>query len=96
MSKSNPNGTIKRSDIIMVGSHKYVVHKITRKTVELLPIDLLLETDKKIDLVPKLVMPIENIPEYTKVDSHELLCLLNQKNPLIIEALRYYLENETD
>jgi hypothetical protein len=93
LANNTSSEAIERADIIVVGNHKYVIHKITRKNIELLPIDLLLESDESIDLIPKLTISQESLSSYTKVDNYELLYLLNQKNPLIVEALSYFLEN---
>jgi len=86
-------GNLKKSDIIIIGKYKYLIYKITKKMVDLLPIDELFEEEGSVELIPKLSVATESIDNYTKLDSYEILCLLNQTNPLIVESLEYFLEN---
>lgn len=88
--------TLRKFDLIQVGKYKYIVFDIKRNTVDLLPIDNLLDNDKPIDMIPMFSFEKKTISSHIKIDSNEFFYLLNQTNPLVIEALKSFLENEKE
>jgi len=88
------NDKLNKLDIILINEYKYIVYRVTRKSVELLPISNLLGRERPIDVIPKISIDIDSLGPYEKIDRYEILYLLNQTNPLIIESLEYFFENE--
>ena len=86
--------TLKRFDIIKVDKSKYIVYELTKTLAYLLPIDFILENSKPAELVPQFLVSRKSLAGYEKLDSDELLYLINQKNPLIVEALENFLNEE--
>jgi hypothetical protein len=84
--------TLKKHDVVRVGKYKYVVYKFGRSSVDLIPIDVMLDGDEPVPVVPKMTVDKNLLVKHEKLDSIELLFLLNQTNPLIREVLEDYLE----
>jgi hypothetical protein len=86
---------LKKNEIIKIGDYKYVVYKFGKDSVELIPIDTMLDGTEESSLVPKIKVRKTNIKKYQKMDNYELLYLVNQKNPLIKEVIYSFLEKES-
>ena len=94
MVKKKKTGKFGKSDIVLIGKHKYLVYSVNSKMAEILPLDSFSKNVEKLSIVPKMTISTKDLNTYTKVDSFELYCLLNEKNPLLLETLEYFLENE--
>lgn len=86
---------LKKNEIIKIGQHKYVVYKFGRESVELIPIDLMLQGEEESSLVPKIKVKKVLLTKYQKMDNYELLWLVNQKNPLIKEVVCDFLDKQS-
>lgn len=82
---------LKKNEIIKIGKYKYVVYKLGKDSVELLPIDEMLESKDISPIIPKIKVGKEYLKTYQKMDNYELLWLLNQPNPLIREVIESFL-----
>jgi hypothetical protein len=47
------------------------------------------------DFIPKISICKDILINYEKLDSFEILCLLNQSNPLVKEMLELFLDRES-
>jgi hypothetical protein len=85
---------LKRNDILKIGKYKYVVYKIGKKQIELLPIDEMLSKNSGVDFVPNIRISKEKINPHQKLDNFELFLLINQKNPLIRQVVERFLDSK--
>jgi len=92
--RRNPKKELKRSDIIKVGNHKYLIFSKEKDGLEVLPIDLLFELDEPVDVIPKMKISYDSLTNYQKTDKNEIFYLINQKNPLIKRALKNFFKDE--
>lgn len=84
--------TLKKHDVVRIGKYKYVVYKFGKLSIDLIPIDTMLDEDEPTLVVPKITVDKNLLTKHEKLDSIELLFLLNQTNPLIRKVVEDYLE----
>ncbi len=88
--------SLKKTDLIKIGDYKYLIYKCRKDSFEILPIDKMLNgSDAISDFIPKISICKDILINYEKLDSFEILCLLNQSNPLVKEMLELFLDRES-
>lgn len=85
----------KKSDLIKINNHKYIIYAVGYKFTTLLPINILLSSSESIELVPRIEVLTNQLTEdMLIVDKSELLYLANQNNQYIKEMLEVYLNEK--
>ena len=85
---------LKKSNVIEIDGYKFIIHKVSKEYVEVLPITHLDDPSCNSGLIPRMKVMKVNLSHYKKLDDIELLYLVNVRSPLVIEAIEYFLENE--
>lgn len=93
--RNTKKNNLKRADFILIGNYKYLVYKTNKKSVELLPINYLMDTEGIVEMIPRMKVDYTALENYKKIDNNELYLLINQTNPLIQELLEIMFENES-
>jgi hypothetical protein len=86
--------SLKKNDVLKIGRYKYIVYKISKGNIDLLPMNPMLESDHPLDFIPKIRAEVCKLKNHEVVDNYELFYLLNQKSPLVKEVLNSFFENE--
>jgi hypothetical protein len=78
---------INQYDVIDICDRKYLVVKIGKKSAEIFPIDDFLNGIDEYRGVLKMCVNKDVIKMSVKSDEEEILCLINENNPIIRQAL---------
>ena len=78
---------IEQYDLIMLNDQKFLITKIGKTQVDIFPIDIFLEDDIEDKLILKLSVEHSIVNQSQKLDSCDLLYLINESNPIIKRAL---------
>ena len=87
---------LKKTNLIKIGQNKYLIYRCKKESFEIVPIDGFLDNSKySTDFVPIINISKNNIISYERLDDYEILCLVNQKNPLIKGLVEKFLDNQS-
>lgn len=89
---NNIKKSLKRYEIIKLGSQKYLVWMLKTNYAELLPISSILdESIKALPFIPKMKIEYSSMVGHKKINEYELYCLMSNKHPLIKKAIEEFL-----
>jgi hypothetical protein len=88
--------TLRKTNLIKIGEYKYLIYRCKKHSLEIVPVDGFLNDPKNMsDFVPIINISKDHMANYEKLDDYEILCLINQKNPLIKGLVQNFLDKQS-